>query len=68
MITLVLVLQHSIQNHFSCWFYYTVIPPSCKMNDLSQFFFIVEQEQPETEAGKRHHIDLHVSSVLFHGT
>ena len=31
-------------------------------------FFIAEQQQPETEAGKRHHIDLHVSSVLFHGT
>ena len=39
-ITLVLGLKHSIQKHsicegyFSCQFYYTVIPPSCKMNDL----------------------------------
>ena len=38
------------------------------MNDLYQFVFIVEQEQPETDAGKRYHTDLHVSSVLSHGT
>ena len=72
-ITLVLGLKHSIQKHsicvryFSCRFYYTVIPPSWKWM-ICNNFFIAEQQQPETEAGKRHHIDLHVSSVLFHGT